>query len=254
MSGDGWRAGHLAIVNEALAARHFEEGHAVGRRVFLGRNGWYTVIGVVRNKTGVGFAADASSRYAVYVSALEQPPDRAELLVRGRGADAAQLVQRAAGVAFGGQGHVAYSGEERRVLAAEAAPLYWFGRLFGLEGGGALLIAVIGTFAVMRMWVQGVLPELATRRAAGATKRDVLRFVLIKAAAVGCGGVLVGLWLGIIVSGLLASVVGSLPVRTPSLVIPPASALVVAALLGALIPARTAVRATPAALLGSNGD
>jgi putative ABC transport system permease protein len=252
-SSDGWReSGHVAVVNEALAARHFEDGHAVGRRVFLGRNGWYTVIGVVRDKTGVGFAAGTASPYAVYVSALEQPPDRAELLLRGRGAAAARIVRRAVGVAFGGQGDVLYADQERRVLAAQAAPLRWFGRLFGLEGGGALLIAVIGTFAMMRMWVQGALPELATRRAAGATKRDVLRFVLVKAAIVGVGGVVVGLWLGIIVSGLLASVVGALPVRSPDLVIPPAAALVAAALLGALMPAWTAVRATPAALFGSN--
>jgi len=252
-SGDGWRAGHLAVVNETLAARHFEEGHAVGRRVFLGRNDWYTVIGVVRDRTGAGFAAGAASPYAVYVSALAQPPDRAELLVRGRGADLAPIVRRAVAVAFGGRGAVAYSGPGQRVLAAQAAPLYWFQWLFGLEGGGALLIAVIGTFAVMRMWVQGALPELATRRAVGATKRDVLRFVLMKAALVGGGGVAVGLWLGIMVSGLVASVVGNVPARSPGLVIPPAAALVAAALLGALLPAWTAVRASPAALLGSNG-
>lgn len=251
-SGDGWRAGRLAVVNEALAAWHFEGGHAVGRRVYLGRNGWYTVIGVVRDRTGVGFAAGAASPYAVYLSALEQPPDRAELLVRGRGSHTVPAVRRGVRVAFGAKGHVTRSGEEGRVLAAESAPLRWFGRLFGLEGSGALLIAVIGTFAVMRMWVQGVLPELAMRRAAGATRGDILGLVLIKATLVGCGGVAVGLWLGIIVSGLLASVVASLPGRTADLVIPPALALVAAALLGALVPAWRAVRATPAALLGSN--
>ena len=251
-SRDDWRAGHLAVVNEALAARHFEDGHAVGRRVFLGRNGWYTVVGVVRDKTGVGFAAGTASPYAVYVSALAQPPDRAELLVRGRGGDADRVVRRAVRAAFGPHASITRSEDERQMRAAEAAPLRWFGWLFGLEGGGALCIAVIGTFAVMRMWAEGALPELAIRRAAGATKRDVLRFVLIKAAAVGGGGVLVGLWLGIIVSGLLASTVGNLPARTLDLVLPPAAALVVAAFLGVLFPAWKAVRANPASLLGSN--
>ena len=250
--GDRWGAGHLAIVNETLATRHFEEGHAVGRRVYLGRNGWYTVIGVVRDRPGVGFASGTVSRYAVYLNAIQQPPDRVELLVRGPGADAARVVNRAVRVAFGGHGHVAYSREEWRMLAAEAAPLRWFGRLFGLEGGGALLIAVIGTFAVMRMWVQGALPELAIRRATGATKRDVLRYVLVKAAIVGCGGVAFGLWLGIIVSGLVASAVGQLPDRTLDLVVPPAALLVAAAFVGALLPAWTAVRTNPALLLGSS--
>jgi putative ABC transport system permease protein len=253
-SGDGWKAGRLAVVNEALAARHFENGHAVGRKVFLGRNGWYKVIGVVRDRPGVGFGAGVASRYAVYLSALEQPPDRADLLVRGRGADAARTVSRAVRVAFGPAGSVTHLGEEWRELAVEAAPVRWFGRLFAFEGGGALLIAVLGTFAVMRMWVQGALPELGTRRAMGATKRDLLRYVLGKAAIVGCGGVAVGLWLGIIVSGLLASVVRTLPARTPDLVVPPAAALFAAALRGALVPARTAGRATPAELLSTNQD
>jgi ABC-type antimicrobial peptide transport system permease subunit len=224
----------------------------VGRRIYLGRNGWYTVIGVVRDRPGVGFASGTTSHYAVYLNAIQQPPDRAELLVRGRGVDAARAVNRGVRVAFGGLGHVAYSIEESRMLAAEAAPLRWFGRLFGLEGGGALLIAVIGTFAVMYMWVQGALPELALRRAAGATKRDVLLFVVVKAAIVGCGGVAVGLWLGIIVSGLLASAVGNLPARTGDLVVPPAALLVAAAFLGALLPAWTAVRTNPASLLSSS--
>jgi len=253
-NGDGWQAGRLAVVNEALAAWHFADGNAVGRRVFVGRNGWYTVIGVVRDKNRVGFAASTASRYAVYLNALAQPPDRAELLVRGRSSDAAQAVARAVHVAFGSQANVSDSGEEGRVLAAQAAPVRWFGWLFGLEGGGALVIAAIGTFAVMRMWVRGAAPELATRRAVGATRQDVLRFVLLKAAIVGCGGVAVGLWLGIVVSGLVAATVGNLPPRTPDLVIPPATVLVAATFLGALLPARTVVRSTPAALIGSNGD
>jgi hypothetical protein len=251
---DGWTSGRLAVVNESLAGWHFEDGHAVGRRVFLGRNGWYTVIGVVRDRTGVGFGAGTTSPYAVYVSTLAQPPDQAELLVRGRGADAVPAVRRAVRAAFGPTGTVARTGEEWRVLAAEAAPLRWFGWLFRLEGTGGLLIAVIGTFAVMRMWVHGLLPELGTRRAAGATRGNVLRFILRKAAAVACGGVVIGLWFGIIVSGLLASVVANLPARSLDLVIPPVSALAAAALLGALMPAWRAVRATPVELLGSHDD
>jgi len=248
---DDWSGARVAVVNERLAQWHFEDGRAVGRKVFLGRNGWYTVVGVVRDREAPGFGAGLLSRYAVYVSALQQPPDHVDLLVVPRpGApppDAGSLAR----ATLGASATVTFRGTGSRLLAAEAAPVHWFGRLFALEGNVAFLIALLGTFAVLRMWVKGALLELAVRRAVGAKRRHVLSFVLARAAAVGVGGVLIGLWLGIMVSGLLTEIVPGLPARTSDLVLHPALALVSAALAGALIPAWAAVRATPAELLGS---
>ncbi len=70
---------------------------------------------------------------------------------------------------------------EARLLDAAAAPLRWFGALFGAEGWAMLLVAVVGTFAVMWLWVASLLRELGVRRAIGARRRDVLRFVLARA-------------------------------------------------------------------------
>jgi len=248
---DDSSAAPVAVVNERLAQWHFKDGRAVGRKVFLGRNGWYTVVGVVRDRETPGFGAGLLSRYAVYVSALQQPPDHVDLLVVPRpGApppDAGSLAR----ATLGASASVTFRGTGSRLLAAEAAPVHWFGGLFTLEGNVAFLIALLGTFAVLRMWVKEALLELGVRRAVGAKRRHVVGFVLARAAAVGVGGVLIGLWLGIMVSGLLAEIVPGLPARTSDVVLHPALALVSAALAGALIPAWAAVRATPAELLGS---
>ena len=246
---DDWRAARTAVVNETLAARHFEHGRALGRKIYVGHTGWYTVIGVVRDRTGVGFGAALLPRYAVYLSVMQQPPDAVELLVRprpqGLPGDAALLSRAPLDVAVG----LTSLGTEASMRAAEAAPIRWFGRLFALEGAAAFLIALLGSVAVMRMWVQGALPELGARRAVGAKRIHVLGFVLARAVAAGVAGVLIGLWLGIMVSGLLGTVVGGLPHRTPGVVAWPAVALVLAAIAGALAPAWAAARASPVDLL-----
>ncbi len=244
-------AAPVVVVNERLAAWHFENGHAVGRKVFLGRHGWYTVIGVVRDREGPGFGAGLLSRYAVYVSALQQPPDHAQLLVVPRPGVSPPDAGALARATLGGAASVTFRGSGSRLLAVEAAPVRWFGRFFALEGNVAFLIALLGTFAVLRMWVQGALLELAVRRAVGARRRRVLGFVLARALGVGVSGVLFGLWLGIMVSGLLAEVLPGLPTRTLGVVFGPALGLVSAAIAGALVPAWRAVRAAPATLLSS---
>jgi hypothetical protein len=65
-----------------------------------------------------------------------------------------------------------------RVLAAQAAPYRWFGRMFGVEGWATLAVATLGTFVVMRLWMMSLRYELGVRRAVGARRRDLLAFVM----------------------------------------------------------------------------
>jgi putative ABC transport system permease protein len=109
-----------------------------------------------------------------------------------------------------------------------------------------LAIAAIGMFAVMQLWVTAVLPELAVRRAVGARRRDVLRYVLARAIAVAVGGVALGLWLNEMGSGALAAAFAGLGSPSPGVVGRCATLLVLAALGGALLPAWHAARTPPA--------
>jgi ABC-type antimicrobial peptide transport system permease subunit len=73
------------------------------------------------------------------------------------------------------------------------------------------LVATLGTFVVMHRWVASLSYELGLRRSVGARRRDLLRFVLSRAAGVAVGGVAIGLWVGLFVWGALATVVAGLP-------------------------------------------
>jgi len=100
-----------------------------------------------------------------------------------------------------------------------------------------LVLAVFGTGAAMHLWVAALMPELAVRRAVGARRRDVLVYVLARAAVVGVAGVALGFVLNDLIPGA-----SRLDVASARL----ALVLLTATLVGAWIPAWRAARAQPA--------
>ncbi len=239
-------ARHVAVVNEALA--RFAIPGIMGQVIRIGDgpdDPWYTVVGVVKDAWGNGFGAQRGPLYAVYLSSLQRPPRVAELVVHARRGAAPVAVDSVVRASFGDAWSVTRRGTVASVKAAELVPARWFGWVLFGQGMAALAIALLGTFAVMRMWVRAALPELAVRRAVGARRRHVIGFVLARAVAVAVAGVLFGRWLALVVSGVLPTVLTGVP---PGRIAEPALALLAAALAGALIPAWQAARASPALL------
>jgi putative ABC transport system permease protein len=247
---DGWGAPRVAVVNRTLAQRHYERGDALGKaiRIGAGADALYTVVGIVADRSPTGFGGGLEPPEAVYLSVLQHPAPDVDLLVRG-GARLVDTVGRALRASLGSHaGHVGLR-TEAQIRAAEAAPLRWFGAMFGAEGWVMLAVATTGTFGVMWLWVASLLGEFGVRRAVGARRRDVVRYVLARAALVAGGGVAFGSWVGLMVWDALRSAVATLPPWDPHAVLRFGLLLGAAALAGALIPARRATRAAPAALL-----
>jgi hypothetical protein len=193
---------------------------------------WSTVVGVVEDPPAGGLGASLQARYTVYLSVLQHPPAGAELMTRRM---------------QGGNTSVPV----RELLAAQAAPLAWFADRFGDQGRAMLAIAVLGSLAVARLWVLSLLVELGVHRALGARRRTIVRFVLVRAAAVCFGGLVLGIWFGAAVWGILAGLVEGLPPWDPAAVLRFGAILLASTLLGALPPARRAARATPASLIAT---
>lgn len=251
---DRWGRPRVAVVSRSLAQLHFEAGGAVGRTIQVGHSpeGSYTVVGVVEDRRPVGLSGAGEPPDAVYLSVLQHPAPAVELLVRGAtpvAADAA--VERALRGALGPRVGTVTRVSEAQLLDAEAAPLRWFGKMFGAEGWGMLLIGTVGTFAVMWLWVASLLRELGVRRALGARGRDVLRFVLARAGLVALAGVAFGTWVGMMVWDALTVAVAGLPAWDPHAVACYGLLLVAATVAGALLPAWRAARTAPARLLGA---
>ena len=244
---DDWNAPRVAVVSHALATNNFEGGQVVGRKIQVIRGAfeWYTVVGVVADQSATALGAKLQPREAVYLSVLQHPAPNLELLVRGNGAAATRAALSHGGIVARSEAN------EASVIAAEAAPLAWFGRMFGAEGWVVLVLATLGTFVVMRLWVLALRYELGVRRAVGATRRAILWFVLVRALAVGGLGIAIGLWLGGMVWGGLASVVAGLPDWDMGAALRFGALLAAATLAGALWPARRVAWARPGDLVAS---
>jgi hypothetical protein len=248
---DRWGAPRVAVVNRALAARHFQRGEAIGRQLMVGlkRSEWYTVVGIVDDPPPAGFGAALQPEYTVYLSVLQHPVSQIDLLVRhpvnpGAGA-VASMIQDELGVSPGGVA----SQKESELIAAEARPLRWFGRWFGVEGWIALLIALTGTYALMRLWVRSLYAELGLRRAVGARTRSIIGYVVVRAGLVSLVGAGTGIWFGPALWDMLSGLMPGLPVWDWKLVLQFTALLTVTTVIGALEPALRVVRARPAELL-----
>ncbi len=249
---DDWKSPRVAVVSRALAEQNFQNGDAVGRTLTLGdnRDDWYTVIGLVGDRAPGAFGAGAQPPYAVYVSVLQQPPDAVDLHLPVTGAAVAASVRDPIAALDPRASPTSLA----TLWRAESAPVTWFGRWIRLGGWEMLLIAAVGLFSFVRIWVLSLQPELGVRRAMGATRGQILVMVLRRATLVGGAGLAMGLWFGPALWGGLGEVLPGAPAWDAPLLLGYGASLVATTVLGALWPAWDAARRNPAALLASTGE
>jgi hypothetical protein len=243
---DSWRAPRVAVISASLAARDFENGMGVGRQVFVGRgaqSGWYRVVGVIPDRVADGIGGAVAPAKAVYLSALQAPPARVELLT------STSPARREVAAA----GRVTAETSLPALRAREGSVMVWFGEITRTAGWAVMIIALAGMVAVMERWVTAVAPELAMRRAVGARRWDILRFVLARAGLVGVGGAAGGLWCAVFVSWSLADAFPGLPAWSWPAAFGIGAALLAATAAGALIPGWRVAVIPPAAKLGELG-
>jgi putative ABC transport system permease protein len=239
-SDDAWGAPRVAVINRSLAAREFQNGEAIGRGIRVVDDGdqWSTVVGVVDEPPVLGIGGAIQPRYSVYLSVLQHPPAAVDLLTTGQGFDEERALSGATPVTA--------------LVAGQMAPLRWFAAAFSLQGWAMLAIAAVGSLAVTRLWVTSLRGELGVRRALGAGRRQIVAYVLLRAAAVGAAGILGGAWFGQAIWSVLADLVSGLDPWDGMIVVRFGLVLLLSVLVGALPPALRASRATPAALLSAS--
>lgn len=247
---DTWDAAErVAVVNHALAVRHFENGDAIGRRIRLGTDPrhWHRVVGIVDDPPAA-LGGTLQPEFTVYASILQHPTTSADLLVRREEREGDGNVNlRAIGARAGMI--VTHRGSEREMVAENSARLRWFGRWFLLEGAALLVLAIGGAFVAMLLWVRGLRPELAVRRAVGATRTRVLAWVLVRAAGTGLAGAALGLWFGPSLWLGLGDLIEGLPGWDGGLAVRLTAVLIGVSLAGAALPAWRAAREAPARIL-----
>lgn len=224
-----------AIVSRALAARHFQEGHAVGRRIRVGDSGWLEVVGVVDDP----LEARDHSEYAVYLPLAGAAPEGVEVILAG---GMIHGVSVPAGVEMGRP-----RGPEE-LFGAHA----WFDRLMRILGIVTAVMVFGGVWLGARNEARATAFEVALRKAVGARNRDLMVHLVVQTAKRMVVAVGVGAWLALFLGAGLNGAYGGIPQMDP-VVWSGALALVMTAYVMGWLPTyRTAVRMLPAEGLGGH--
>jgi putative ABC transport system permease protein len=204
---DNWSAPRVAVVSRSLAAREFQDGRPLGRRIRVGDDDaeGSTVVGVVDDRLATALGGSFQPHYAVYTSVLQHPPRTVDLLVRDPQPD--PILASALLDAFpdAGAGVVAYS--ERTLQTREAAPVQWFGERLELAGLIISALMVLGVAGYQRLWVESLVGEIGIRRSVGASRHRILRLVLAQALGAAFKGIVLGIWFGYAVWSVLPTAV-----------------------------------------------
>jgi putative ABC transport system permease protein len=83
-------------------------------------------------------------------------------------------------------------------------------RFLGLVGLMALLLGGIGVASAVHVYVQDRIPSVAVLRCLGAPEGMVFRIYLLQAVALGLGGALVGLMLGLVLQFMIPTLLGGI--------------------------------------------
>jgi putative ABC transport system permease protein len=232
---DEWGTQHVAVVSRSLAAREFQDGEPIGRRIYtgFGDSTGSIVVGVVNDQSPLGLGGTLQTRYAVYLSVLQQPPAAVELLLRqpvGR-----PVLGRALAQAFGNVSGPYPITSEAAIRNSDVAPVHWFGQVFALQGWALTALAAFGILSYMTLWSYSLRGEIAVRRSVGARSSEVFRWLLWRSFGIAARGCAAGGWFGIAIWGALPNAVTGAILKSPLQVLP-YCLLIVGLILLAVVP------------------
>jgi len=246
--GDTAATERVVVVSEALAAKFFPAGDAVGRRLLLRRSSGEllpaSIVGVAGNVKHQEI--DETSSLLIYQSQFQAPWTYLRLVTRTTPEPA--LLAGALRSAIGRVDPTLPVTEVRTL--AEVVHEYLLPRrvmsgsmaLFAVQ---AVILATVGLFGVVAFSVAQRTREMGIRVALGAQRGDILRLVLRQGWMLGAAGVGAGLAASLGVGQLLSSLLYGVSAFDPLTLGAAAAFLMGVALLASYLPARRAARTDP---------
>lgn len=245
---DDRQAPQVVIIDEALAERYFSNRDPVGLRMKRGGPAseapWMTIVGLVGNIKSDGFdKPDQPHLYfpiyqnPAYAMAIYMRTDVAPMTLTQSVREQVRTLDRDLPV-FGERtmSQVAAESMSRRRFAMQ---------LVGLFGILALLLAAVGIYGVIAYSVTQRTREIGIRVALGASRSEILCWVLKQGMILTMAGVVIGLVGAVALTRLLRSLlfgVGPTDLVTYGVL---AALLTIVALLACYIPARRATKVDP---------
>jgi putative ABC transport system permease protein len=245
---DGPETPWVAMVSEKMAARWFGKESPIGRRMKIGgpasKNQWMTIVGVVGDILHNPY--DRAPRPTLYVSYQQVGTQWMDVGVRTAG-DPLRLVPAitAAVRMVDPEQPVTEVETMAQAIHNRAIGLNYMAALMGIFGLLALALSAVGVYGVMAHLVNEETHEIGVRMALGASRGSVLSMVLRRGMTTTAIGLAIGLPLAYGFARLMASLIFGVSATDAASFIAIPLALVVAAAVAVLVPARRATRIDP---------
>jgi putative ABC transport system permease protein len=236
----------VTVINESMAREYWGEQDPIGRRLQFGAETWRTVIGVVGDVLHEGL--DEETKPEMYVP-MEQAPNTESgptIVVRtalDTGAAAGEL--RGAVAAIDRAIPVDRIQTMEQLVSGSVAQPRFRTVILAAFSMLALVMASIGIYGVMNYLVIQRTREFAIRVSMGATRAEVLRLVLSRAAALIGAGTCLGLAGSLVLVRVIAGLLfGTAPLDPLTFAAAP-TLLAGVALAASYLPALRATRVDP---------
>lgn len=240
----------VLVVSESWADRYYPDGDVLGARLYAGgdRSVAMTVVGVVGDVKYLGL--DATDDAVVYEPHWQARFAQAHLVVRARGSTSA-AVERVRGEIAALDAELPLADVrtmDERASESLARPRYWTA-LLGLFAGLGLVLASVGVYGVLSYWVGTQRKELAIRVSLGAEPAQVRRLVIGRGMGLAVLGIVLGLGLSLALGRWLQGLVFGVSPHDPATLFAVALGLAGIAFAACALPARSATKIEPAAVL-----
>jgi predicted permease len=250
---DDERSPRVAVIDEALAAKHFDDKNPIGKRIHLDDDGEpFQIVGIVRHVKQWSIDADEqeSLQAQLYLPLRALPDDQipsgVSVAVRFDGTAASVLDSIRRNVQnINSQNVISRPSTLNEVIAGSLAERRFSMILLNSFALVALLLASVGLYGVISYLVGQRTHELGIRIALGAQRKDVLRLVLNHGLKMALAGVALGLIAAFGITRLMTSMLFGVSPTDPATFAVIASLLTAVALLACLLPAFRATRVDP---------
>ena len=244
---DRSESAHVAMINQSLAKRYFQNREPVGEELNLGtptKPSWWRIVGVTGDVKA--FGQDQPTHADIYQPFDQQPFPIIAFTLRTK-TEPAATVKAAEQALWNVDPELAvFKAIPMHLLAAQSLAVR---RACSVLISGfallALLLACIGIYGVMAYAVVQRTQEIGVRMALGAQPQDVLRMILGFGFRVTLAGVAIGLLGALASSRLLSSLLFQVSAIDPLIFSLATIGLLGLAILASFLPARRATRIDP---------
>jgi predicted permease len=245
----------VAMVNASFARVHFEGRDPVGRQIKRIRPSaqtpWLTIVGVVPDLLMEGIGNNNASPVGYYIPiAQSDVANGVRIAVRTRGEAAAVTpLVRSAVASLDPDLAIHQVSPMRGVIDRQTWFYTTFGSFFMAFGICALFLAGAGLYGVMSFAVTQRTREMGVRSALGAQSTQLIVLVMRRSLIQLVIGMILGLALALLASGLLQPVLYHVDPRDPAVFIAVALTLALVSTVASFLPARRVARIDPVTAL-----